>query len=144
MKNSKRFIVALSLAATLLLAANAFAAPSFVPQYSYYAAGSSAMFNTFGLAAGSNQIFAPNALCGTHRWSKKSTAGPPAIHISLVDPRAGVTAEDGNIWIVWDDAAAAPGPYLLLLDGGFHCWRSRLRRQRHAFVAFQPGWGCGR
>jgi len=97
MKKLKLLFVAMSMMLTLLLATNAFA---YTPQYTFYAAGSSAMFNTFGLAAG-YPIF-PSPLCGTHVWSKKSGGGT---HISLHDPRPGTTDEDGNMWIVWDDDA---------------------------------------
>src|SRR5262245_40248600 len=105
MKKLKLLFVAMSWMTTLLLATNAFA---FTPQYTFYAAGSSAMFNTFGLAVGSPAIFG-NPLCGTHVWSKKSGGGT---HISLHDPRPGTTDEDGNIWIVWDNDAVNQTPGL--------------------------------
>src|SRR5262249_33170491 len=56
-------IVAMSLAATLLFGVNAYA--QFVPALTYYAAGSSAMFNTMALSGGIN-VFGGGPLCGTH------------------------------------------------------------------------------
>jgi len=84
----KRFgsTVAIVSLAMLLLASTAFA------QVQFAAAGSSAMFNTFGFAArlGSSP-------CGTHNWSKKNGA---ATHDGRRNDIQDVT---GNIWVVWDD-----------------------------------------
>jgi hypothetical protein len=108
MKNLKHCLAALSLAAALLCTANA----QTPPQATFYALGSSAQFNTFALAAGAT-IFSGGPLCGTHHWTQKSNS---TTHISLFDPRsASILNEDGNIWIVWNDAAAAGNP------GGFVC-----------------------
>jgi hypothetical protein len=102
MKNLKSCLAALSLAAALLCATNARAV-----DLTFYAVGSSAQFNTFGLAAGAT-IFAGGPLCGTHHWTQKSGGGT---HISLFDPRsASILNEDGNIWIVWNDAFISGSP----------------------------------
>jgi hypothetical protein len=111
MKNLKTCLAALSLVAALLCATNAHAVTP--PQATFYAMGSSAQFNTWGLAAGAT-IFSGGPLCGTHHWTQKSGGGT---HISMFDPRSGsILNEDGNIWIVWNDAAAAGNP------GGFLCF----------------------
>jgi len=106
MKNLKSYLAALSLAAALLFVNQAQAVTP--PALTFYALGSSAQFNTFGLAAGAT-IFAGGPLCGTHHWTQKSSS---TVHISLSDTRAGssIVNEDGNIWIVWNDAAAAGNP----------------------------------
>ncbi len=111
MKNLKSCLAALSLVAALLCVTNTAQAVT-PPQVTFYAVGSSAQFNTFGLAAGAT-IFAGGPLCGTHHWTQKSNS---TTHISLFDPRSSsILNEDGNIWIVWNDAAAAGNP------GGFLC-----------------------
>ncbi|HTC92057.1 MAG TPA: hypothetical protein VK699_01235 [Terriglobales bacterium] len=111
MKNLKSCLAALSLVAALLCVTNANAVTP--PQETFYALGSSAQFNTFGLAAGAT-IFAGGPLCGTHHWTQKSSS---TTHISLFDPRSSsILNEDGNIWIVWNDAAAAGNP------GGIICF----------------------
>lgn len=92
-------IAALSLGATALLPCNAQGA--YTPAEVYYAAGSSAQFNTFALAAGLDNAWpGNNALCGENHWTYKNGA-------ELVDPRSGsILPEKGNIWIVWDNNAA--------------------------------------
>jgi hypothetical protein len=105
--NLKFSIAALSLAATLLLGVNAYA-QAFVPSETYYAAGSSAQFNTMALAGGIN-VFGGGALCGAHHWTQKNPGGPNTIaaHDARVTPTGGtVPDEPGNIWIEWNDAAA--------------------------------------
>jgi len=108
--NLKFFIAALSLAATLLFGANAYA--QFVPAETYYAGGSSAQFNTMALAGGIN-VFGGGPLCGTHHWTLKNPGG--ANTIAAHDPRVtsggqAVPDEPGNIWIEWNDAAATHSP----------------------------------
>lgn len=96
-------IAALSLGATALLPINA-QATHWEPATTFYAAGSSAMFNTFGIAAGLDNAWPGNtALCGENHWSTSTSANEP----SLVDPRSGsILPEKGKIWIVWDANAA--------------------------------------
>jgi hypothetical protein len=111
MKNLKSCLAALSLVAALLCATSANAQTP--PVATFYALGSSAQFNTFALAAGAT-IFSGGPLCGTHHWTQKSNS---TFHISLFDPRSpSILNEDGNIWIVWNDAAAAGAA------GGFVCF----------------------
>jgi hypothetical protein len=99
-------IAALSLVATALLPCNAQAAQTPLSDV-YFAAGSSAQFNTFALAAGLDNAYPGNsALCGEHHWTAKYKAGSTGAQ--LVDPRSGsILPEGGNIWIVWNDAAQA-------------------------------------
>jgi hypothetical protein len=82
---SKLLAAALSFAAALS-SSNAFAAST----VQFNGVGSSAMFNTFGLAA------IASTKCGTNFWSKKSTA-------TGVDNRntSSIPAESGNVWISW-------------------------------------------
>jgi hypothetical protein len=108
MKKLKLSIAALSLAATLLFGASAYA--QFIPAQTYYAVGSSAQFNTMALAGGVN-IFGSGPLCGMHHWTQKNPGGANAIvgH----DPRfsnGGVPDQPGDIWIEWNDAAATHSP----------------------------------
>ena len=101
-------IAALSLVATALLPINAQAAGhksnagTWTPANTWYAAGSSAQFNTFAIAAGlDNAVGAGNpALCGEHHWTYTNGA-------QILDPRStgNILPEKGNIWIVWDDNA---------------------------------------
>src|SRR5215472_13163784 len=105
--NLKFSIAALSLAATLLLGVNAYA-QAFVPSETYYAAGSSAQFNTMALAGGIN-VFGGGPLCGAHHWTQKNPGGANTIaaHDARTLPGGGtVPDEPGNIWIEWNDAAA--------------------------------------
>jgi len=98
MKKSNLFF---AFVATLLLATSAMA--QYTPAETFYAAGSSAQFNTFALAAG-YPIYSGGALCGNHRWTQKTSSANP---ITLNDPRSSsILPEPGNIWIVWNDAAA--------------------------------------
>jgi len=91
---------ALALIATALLPSNALA---YSPAYTFYGAGSSAMFNNFALVAGINNTWpGNNSVCGQHRWSRKYAAG--AHGAQLVDSRsASILPEGANIWVVWDD-----------------------------------------
>jgi hypothetical protein len=116
-------IAALSLVATLLCVTNANAQPPFVPAETYYAAGSSAQFNTMALAGGIN-VFGGGPLCGTHHWTQKNPGAPNTIaaHDSRVTGGGqAVPDEPGNIWIEWNDAAATHSPnavvcFYLVLD----------------------------
>jgi len=99
-------IAALSLTATLLCVTNA-NAQAFVPAETYYAAGSSAQFNTMALAGGIN-VFGGGPLCGTHHWTQKNPGGANTIaaHDARTSGGQAVPDEPGNIWIEWNDAAA--------------------------------------
>lgn len=77
----------------------------------FYTAGSSAQFNTFGIAA--SNVIAPAAypLCGSNHWSAKggSSLGTDSnkISINLVDPRSGsILPEPANIWVAWDNSTS--------------------------------------
>jgi hypothetical protein len=99
MRNLKTTVAVLSLLAALLFASPA----SGQITETFFAAGSSAQWNTIALAAGLN-IYGGGPLCGTHHWSNKSTTANPIV---LVDPRnASIPKEPGNLWVVWNDAAA--------------------------------------
>ncbi|HEY0797183.1 MAG TPA: hypothetical protein VGD64_15535 [Acidisarcina sp.] len=115
MKKSQLVVGAMSIAATLACASNLMA---YTPAETFYAAGSSAQFNTFALAAGAPNIYSAGvpALCGTHHWSKKNPGGSTSI--TLNDPRnpGSIVPEGGNIWIVWNDAAASQ------TSGGVICY----------------------
>lgn len=102
MKKSRIVLAALSLSAALLCASNAEA--QYAPSLNFYTAGSSAQFNTFGIAASYTIPGNSGPLCGTHHWSKKSTSALP---ITIFDPRSSsIIAEPANIWIAWDTNAA--------------------------------------
>jgi hypothetical protein len=102
MKKSRIVLAALSLSAALLYASNAEA--QYAPTENFYTAGSSAQFNTFGIAASYTIPGNSGPLCGTHHWSQKSS---PTLPITLYDPRsASIIAEPANIWIAWDTNAA--------------------------------------
>ena len=116
----KLVIAALSLAVTLSFGTNAHA--QFVPTLTYYAAGSSAQFNTMALAGGVN-VFGGGPLCGTHHWTLKNPGGANTIAAHDARTAGGVTVPDepGNIWIEWNDAAATLSPnavvcFYLVLD----------------------------
>lgn len=83
--------------ALAILALGLFAAvpSSFAQVVKYNAAGSSAMFNTFGFAA--RLATSP---CGTHNWSKKNGA---SVHDSRSSSIPDVA---GNVWVVWDNSTA--------------------------------------
>ena len=96
-------LAALALLAIWLLPNNAAYAANAPLTSTFFAAGSSAMFNTFGIAAGVPGIFGTAAYCGGHHWTASSSAGA-----ALADPRGnGIVNEPGKIWVVWNDAAAA-------------------------------------
>ena len=102
MKKSRIVLAALSLSAALLCASNAEA--QYAPSLNFYTAGSSAQFNTFGIAASFTIPGNSGPLCGTHHWSHKSNSALP---ITLFDPRSSsIIAEPANIWIAWDTNAA--------------------------------------
>jgi hypothetical protein len=86
--------------AILVIAASAVSANAVTAlEADFFAAGSSAQFNTFALAA------ANSGLCGSNYWIETTSGPNPA---TLVDPRSGlILPEAGNIWIVWNAAAAA-------------------------------------
>lgn len=85
-----------SIMAVLVLAASAVCAHAVTLEADFFAAGSSAQFNTFALAAANG-----SALCGTNHWTQKNGA-------AIVDPRnSSILNETGNIWIVWNAAAQA-------------------------------------
>jgi hypothetical protein len=117
----KLSIAALSLAATVLFGSNAYA--QFVPALTYYAAGSSAQFNTMALAGGVN-VFGGGALCGAHHWTQKNPGGANTIAAHDARTGGGVTSipdQPGNIWVEWNDAAATHSPnavvcFYLVLD----------------------------
>lgn len=86
--------MAVALAAMLLVGLNSFAAVN----VAFLGAGSSAMFNTFALAAYETPINSGG--CGNNIWTLKNGA-------SGVDGRSsGIPLETGNIWIVWDNSSA--------------------------------------
>jgi hypothetical protein len=90
MKKLKGIFAALALTAGLVCASDANA--QLVAHFN--AAGSSAQYNTFALAA-LNQ----SQLCGTNFWTQKNG-------VTLNDPRNGaILPEKGNIWIVWNNQA---------------------------------------
>ena len=104
----KTLKLALLVAALSLLTA-ALANAQLTPSNRFVAAGSSAMWNSFYLAAGLDNAWPTNpALCGEHHWTRKYSAG--AHGVTLNDPRAGINNEPGNIWVVWDDAFAGSSP----------------------------------
>ena len=91
MKKLKPAIVALSLCAMVLLASNAFAAPTIL----FNGAGSSAQFNTWAFAASLTN----SPICGTRNWTKTNGA---VVH----DTRSSQIPDNkGNIWVVWDNDA---------------------------------------
>ena len=105
MMKSKFCIAALAFVAATFGVIDAEAA-SYTPAENFYTAGSSAQFNTFGLAASSPTL---GAFCGTNHWSGKNggNATSGKLSISIVDPRSStILAEPANIWIAWDNNAA--------------------------------------
>ena len=112
MKRSSLLFVALLMAATVAVvpAANAQAAVHFI------GAGSSAMFQGFGVAA-YNDIATPivtaNPGFTIHHWTEKSS-NAPGTWAQIVDSRtpAGGSPpppEAGNVWVVWvDNASGVP------------------------------------
>ena len=100
MTNTKICFAALALLAASLGAVRANA--QYTPAETFYTAGSSAQFNTFGVAA--SFVIPPSSfpLCGANHWSKKNSSALP---ITIVDPRGSVVAEPANIWIAWDNNA---------------------------------------
>jgi len=105
MKNWKLFVTPLFLAAALLLASTCQAqTPNFL------VAGSSALFNAVAVSAESpDPITSANGPCtgvgGTFNWTTKSSGTNLAAGI---DPRAGVPAEPGNLWVVWGQDNSVP------------------------------------
>jgi hypothetical protein len=110
MSKSKLCIIVLALVVVMLGAVQANA--QYTPAENFYTAGSSAQFNTFGVAAiGTSN----NGICGQHHWTGKSggKAYQPTsstqngtYSITLVDPRSGsILAEPANLWVAWDNNA---------------------------------------
>lgn len=98
MNKIKLFVAPLFSAIALLLFASACYAQ--VPQF--VAAGSSAVFTETAMAAGTGDpITGSAARCGGHLWTSKTSGTKVAAGI---DPRPGVPAEPGNIWVVWDQS----------------------------------------
>jgi hypothetical protein len=102
MTKSKIFLAASSLFAAMSCGFNAQAqSTSFVPAETFFTAGSSAQFNTFGIAGSYTVPPASGPLCGTNHWSKKSASTAP---ITIVDPRSSsIVPEPANVWIAWDN-----------------------------------------
>jgi hypothetical protein len=90
-KITTKMAAALSLALIMFIGVNCFAV---APYFS--AAGSSAMFNAFALAAGPGS---GGSVCGGFIWSKKSGA-------QGVDNRGTGLLETGNVWVAWDSSTA--------------------------------------
>lgn len=102
MTKSKLLLAAMSLGAAAACVSNAGA--QYTPLLQFYTAGSSAQFNTFGIAASNTIGSNSGPLCGAHHWSKKSASTLP---IYLYDPRStSITNEPANVWVAWDDNAA--------------------------------------
>jgi hypothetical protein len=94
-KRTSRIVAAVTLAVLTLAGLN-----SFAQTVQFNGAGSSAMFQTFALAA-----YASNS-CGTNIWTKKSGA-------SGIDSRRGdIPAQTGNVWIVWNNNKTVVCAYL--------------------------------
>jgi len=94
-KRTSSITAALALAVFSLAGMNTFA-----QTVQFNGAGSSAMFQTFALAAYSS------ASCGTNIWTKKGGA-------SGIDSRRGdIPAQTGNIWIVWNSNKTVVCAYL--------------------------------
>jgi hypothetical protein len=102
MTKSKFLLAAMSLGAAVACVSNAGA--QYTPLLQFYTAGSSAQFNTFGIAASNTIGSNSGPLCGSHHWSKKNSSALP---IYLFDPRsASISNEGANVWVAWDDNAA--------------------------------------
>ena len=81
--------------ATLAMAM-VFAAAAQAQNVLFNGAGSSAAFTTFALGARISSG-GTSGTCGTHNWTKKSSA-------QAIDSRSpSITPQTGNVWIVWDD-----------------------------------------
>jgi ABC-type phosphate transport system substrate-binding protein len=115
MKKSQILLTAMSLSATLLCASNALAQSTdairpesakpkaYAPAENFYTSGSSAQFNTFGIAASYTIPPYSGPLCGSNHWSAKNSSSLP---ITIVDPRSSsILAEPANVWIAWDNNA---------------------------------------
>src|ERR1700722_9949796 len=95
-KNLKGVVLTLSLAASMCVASNSFAAINVL----FNAVGSSAAFNSFALAAGN--VTGGN-ICGANNWTLKNGG-------SGHDSRsAGINDVTGNVWIIWNGNAAGTG-----------------------------------
>jgi hypothetical protein len=104
MTKLKLFVVSICLAVVLFLTASTSSAQ--VPQF--VAAGSSAIFTLSALAAGTGDpITGAGAVCGAHLWTSKSSVSNYAAGI---DPRPGVAAEPGNLWIIWSTYTPPANP----------------------------------
>ena len=88
-KSATKTAAAMSLALMIFIGANCFAVNPY-----FNAAGSSAAFNSFALAAGPAN---GGGVCGGFIWTKKNGA-------QGVDNRGTGLLETGNVWIVWDNS----------------------------------------
>ena len=103
MTKSKFLLATLSLGAAVACVSNA-GAQAYTPLLQFYTAGSSAQFNTFGIAASNTIGSNSGPLCGAHHWSKKNASALP---IYLYDARSSsISNEPANVWVAWDDNAA--------------------------------------
>jgi hypothetical protein len=89
-KRITKMSAAMSLALMMFIGLNCFAVAPY-----FNAAGSSAAFNAFALAAGPA---VGGGVCGGFIWSKKSGA-------EGVDNRGTGLLETGNVWIAWDNSS---------------------------------------
>jgi len=104
MKKSKICIAVLGLFAASFGVFRAEA--QYTPAENFYTAGSSAQFNTFGVAASFTLPGQSGPFCGTHHWSKKNGSVGANTQVVLHDPRSSlITDEPANIWIAWDNNA---------------------------------------
>jgi len=101
-------VAVLSVVATGLLPSNLSAQTNWVPEYQFLAAGSSAQFNTVGIAAalpgaigeGSYTACTNNGAGGY--WTQASTINVSGMQVH--DPRAtALLDEPGTVWIAWDN-----------------------------------------
>src|ERR1700730_18499151 len=105
MNCKKIFTAALSLAGAMCFASAANA------QTVVLGAGSSALFPTVGIAAITPDPISGGGIpCGTHLWTGKN--GSVGATVNGIDPRAGTTAEPGNIWVAWDTGVTIVCAYL--------------------------------
>jgi len=100
MNKMKLFAAPLFTAIALFLSASA----SYAQAPQFVAAGSSAVFTETAIAAATGDpITGSPARCGSHLWTSKSGGSPNKNVAAGIDPRPGIPAEPGNIWIVWDN-----------------------------------------
>src|SRR5215468_1610181 len=86
----------------LVIALLLFASASYAQVPQFVSAGSSAVFTETAIAAATGDpITGSAARCGSHLFT--STTGGKNVAAGI-DPRPGIPAEPGNIWIVWDQS----------------------------------------